>query len=264
MIDEIENLMKQYLKWLRDRTKLRQMGDSVEITTPYLDRHNDYMQIYVTKQGDDFCITDNGYTLDDLEMSGCNMKAPKRQELLETTLGGFGIQLNRNALEVRASLKDFSLRKHNLVQAMLAVNDLFYTTHSTVVSLFNEEVGNWLDESDIRHSPRIKLGGTSGYDHLFNFVIPKSRSAPERLIRVINRPNRNAAQAAVFSWRDTKSQRGADSVIYFFLNDLKDTGDFSGDRKSISPNILSALESEDDMKPVRWSEKEMVRNALAA
>ena len=35
------------------------------------------------------------------------------------------MQLNGNALEVRASADDFALRKHNLVQAMLAVDNLF-------------------------------------------------------------------------------------------------------------------------------------------
>lgn len=265
MINEIENLMEQYLKWLRDRTVLRKIGDGVEITTPYLDRHNDYMQIYVTRQDDGFCITDSGYTLDDLEMSGCSMKSTKRQELLRTTLAGFGIKLEDNALEVQTSPKDFSLRKHNLVQAMLAVNDLFYTKHSTVVSLFNENVGHWLDESDIRYSSRIKLGGVSGFDHFFDFVIPKSKKAPERLIRVVNHPDRNAAQGAVFSADDMKMRRTVDpSKLYVVLNDSKDKDGLSEDRRKISQNVLNALKNNDNIIPFLWSEKKVHLSALAA
>jgi len=46
MIDEIQVLLDKYLQWLKDKTVLRQVNDWVEITTPYLDRHNDYLQMY--------------------------------------------------------------------------------------------------------------------------------------------------------------------------------------------------------------------------
>jgi hypothetical protein len=46
MITEMQGLIDKYLAWLKDKTSLRQIDDWVEITTPYLDRHNDYLQIY--------------------------------------------------------------------------------------------------------------------------------------------------------------------------------------------------------------------------
>lgn len=42
MINEVQSLLDQYWAWLRDKTTLRQINDWVEITTPYLDRHNDH------------------------------------------------------------------------------------------------------------------------------------------------------------------------------------------------------------------------------
>jgi hypothetical protein len=68
-------------------------------------------------------LTDDGYTLQDLEQSGCKLDSGRRQGLLKMTLNGFGVQLNDRALEVHTSPDNFGLRKHNLVQAMLAVND---------------------------------------------------------------------------------------------------------------------------------------------
>src|SRR5712691_3747525 len=48
MAQEIEKLLNDYRAWLRDKTTLRDVnGEGVEITTPYLDRHNDVLQIYV-------------------------------------------------------------------------------------------------------------------------------------------------------------------------------------------------------------------------
>ncbi|WP_418888699.1 DUF1829 domain-containing protein, partial [Methanothrix soehngenii] len=37
----------------------------------------------------------------------------------------------------------------------------------------------------------MKFTGKSGYDHLFDFVIPKSKKRPERILQAINRPSRD-------------------------------------------------------------------------
>lgn len=254
MIQDIQRLLDAYHAWLKDKTALRQIDQWIEITTPYLDRHNDYIQIYARKANGGYVLTDDGYTLDDLEQSGCKLQSPKRQDLLKMTLNGFGVQLRDNALEVHASPDNFPLRKHNLAQAMLAVNDMFYLAVPMVASLFYEDVVAWLDVHDIRYTPKVKFTGKTGYDHLFDFVIPKSRRQPERIIQTINRPNRDTAQAVVLSWIDTKEVRSADSRAYALLNDSE---------QAVSPNVLDALRSY-DVQPVPWSQRESVREELAA
>lgn len=182
------------------------------------------------------------------------LQSPKRQELLKMTLNGFGVQLQGSALEVHASPDNFALRKHNLVQSMLAVNDMFYLAVPMVASLFYEDVVAWLDVHDIRYTPKVKFTGKTGYDHLFDFVIPKSRRQPERIIQTINRPNRDTAQAVVLSWIDTREVRSADSKAYALLNDSEQT---------VSSAVLDALRSY-DVQPVPWSQRESVREELAA
>lgn len=254
MIEEIQRLLDAYHAWLKDKTILRQLDQWIEITTPYLDRHNDYLQIYAKKTNGGFVLTDDGYTINDLEQSGCKLQSPKRQELLKMTLNGFGVQQCDNALEVHASPDNFALRKHNLVQAMLAVNDMFYLAVPLVTSLFYEDVVAWLDVHEVRYTPKVKFTGKTGYDHLFDFVIPKSRQQPERIIQTINRPSRDTAQAVVLSWIDTKEVRSADSRAYALLNDAE---------QAVSSNVLDALRSY-DVRPVPWSQRESVREELVA
>lgn len=254
IIQDIHKLLDAYHVWLKDKTVLNQIDQWVEITTPYLDRHNDYVQIYVKKVNEGFLLTDDGYVIDDLKQSGCKLDSRKRQELLKTTLNGFGVKKDGNALQVHASAGNFSLRKHNLVQAMLAVNDMFYLAVPMVASLFYEDVVAWLDVHDIRYTPKVKFTGKTGYDHLFDFVIPKSRQQPERVIKTINRPDRSAAQAVVLSWIDTKEVRTPESRVYALLNDSEQT---------VHQAALDALRSY-DVRPVMWSQREDVREELAA
>ena len=126
MIDEIQSLLDGYSKWLGDRTKLRSVGDCVEVTTPYLDRHNDSLQIYVKAISGGFVLSDDGYILDDLAMSGVEIAGARCEDLLEITLRKFGVIQNSRSLEVHANTSNFALQIHNLLQAMVAVNDLFH------------------------------------------------------------------------------------------------------------------------------------------
>jgi hypothetical protein len=254
MIQDIQQLLDKYIAWLRDKTALRQIDDWVEITTPYLDRHNDYVQIYAKKTNGGFILTDDGYTIQDLEQNGCKLDSPKRQDLLKMTLNGFGVQLHDHAMEVHASRDNFALRKHSLVQAILAVNDMFYLAVPMVASLFYEDVVAWLDVHEVRYTPKVKFTGKSGYDHLFDFVIPKSRQQPERIIRTINRPNRDTAEAVTFAWIDTKEVRSFDSRAYALLNDSE---------QAVSQAVVDALLYW-AVRPVPWSQRENVREELAA
>lgn len=255
MIQEIEKLMSDYHKWLKDRTSLRAIEKCVEITTPYLDRHNDYVQIYACRDEEGIFLTDDGFTIDDLIHSGCKLDSPKRQNLLKLTLNGFGVKLlNDNTLIVHTSPDNFSLKKHSLVQAILAVNDLFYLSGPVVASLFYEDVVHWLDQNDIRYTPQVKFSGKSGYDHNFDFVIPKSKKSPERILHTISSPNRDKAQSVAFAWLDTKEVRKPDSQAFALLND--------SDIK-ISSNVIDALQNY-DVIPVLWSKRSLVLDKLAA
>jgi len=254
MINEIQGLVDEYTRWLKEKTQLRQVDEWVEITTPYLDRHNDYLQIYARRRNGDYVLTDAGYILQDLELSGCKLDSPKRRALLMMTLNGFGVKLNKDRLEVYTSATSFAPSKHNLIQAMLAVNDLFGLATPMTASLFYEDVIAWLEANDIRYTSNVKFTGQSGFDHLFDFIIPKSRNQPERILKTISSPNRNTAQAVAFSWIDIKEARPPESKAYAILNDID---------HPVPGNVLDALKNY-NVKPVLWSNREAVAGELAA
>jgi len=253
-VAEIEKLLKDYREWLKDKTTLRQVNGSwVEITTPYVDRHNDALQIYVRSENGTLVLTDDSYIIHDLEASGCKLDTQKRKDLLQMTLNGFGVKLNREAIEVQATPDNFPLRKHNLIQAMLAVNDLFYLAKPIIESLFYEDVVAWLDANDIRYTPSVKFTGISGYDHHFHFAIPKSRNQPERIVQAITRPTRDNALLFINAWGDTRQVRAPESKAYAVLND----------EQPIPGAVLEAFRNY-DIRPVPWTERIDVVIELAA
>jgi hypothetical protein len=112
----------------------------------------------------------------------------------------------------------------------------------------------WLDANEIRYTPMVKLTGVSGYDQLFDFVMPKSRKEPERIVQAITRPTRETALSFINAWSDTQKVRSRESKAYAVLNDVE---------QAISGGVLDALRNY-QIKPVPWSVRAEVVTELAA
>lgn len=137
---------------------------------------------------------------------------------------------------------------------MLAVNDMFYMAEPFVSSIFYEDVISWLDTNDIRYTPHLKFTGKSGFDHNFDFVIPKSRVKPERIIQTITHPNKESATSLAFSWFDTKEARPLEAKAYAFINDQE---------RQVPVEVMEALRSY-DVTPMPWSQREEILTEFAS
>jgi len=211
MVTDVLALIRSYADWIVEQISVRTIGEYQEITTPFLDRHNDCIQIYLKELAEnDYLLTDGGYTITDLKACGCPIDTDKRIDLLHETLRGFGVQLEEeNELTVHASPGNFPQRKHNLIQAVLAVNDLAYTSKQNVGLLFTEDVKQWLKKLNVRYIEKTAIFGKSGLGHAFDIVIAPSLDGkyPERIIQPFNNPTLQQAQALAFKWTDIKETR---------------------------------------------------------
>jgi hypothetical protein len=247
-------LVTAYAAWLKARIVVQDVDGACEITTPFLDRHNDHLQIYVQKTEQGLLLSDDGYTIRDLRANGCELSSEKRKQTLKEILNGFDVQLVGDELQVAAQIQNFPFKKHNLLQAMLAVGDLFVLASPTVASLFHEDVEHFLLSNEVRYTPSIKFTGKSGFDHRFDFVIPASRQRPERILRALNRPDKDHVSALIFSWEDIREVRSTDALAFAVLND----SDYS-----VGPEIVGAL-TQYEIVPVLWSRRQDHISELAA
>lgn len=250
---ECEKLIDDYLNWLRTGLSVEKLDRACELTTPFLDRHNDHLQIYAVKDNGKIELSDDGYILSDLRTGGLDLKTPKRRAVLDATLGGFGVKTDGKRIFVEASSRNIGQRLHSLLQAMLAVNDMYVMGQARVATFFWEDVREFLDQNDVRYSPRVKIPGRTGYDHAVDFLIPKSKRRPERIVQAINSPSKNTIASYLFVLEDTRDVRESDTEAYAFLNDQH--GEVGGD-------VIEALNAY-TVKPVHWSKRNDFVKALA-
>lgn len=249
-------LARSYLSWIRTNVTEEALDETTtELTTPFLDRHNDHIQIYAERHDHDlFLLTDDGYITSELKASGVERRGSRRQELFQGLLSGYGVTLVGNELQVEADPSNLGQRVHNLVQAMLSLDDMFVLSEPQVKQVFIEDVTNFLDDSNVRYSPRVKIAGKSGLDHMVNFVIPKSRGAPERILQAINNPRRDRVESLLFAANDTRAVRGMDVTYFALINDSK---------REVPSDIINALSAyEISARP--WSRRDEIVESLAA
>lgn len=246
---EYNQVIDDYVTWIKDNTYLRTIGDGryAEISTPFLDRHNDHLEIYVTKKGDTIRLSDDGFTLSDLKASGVEMTSTKRQQIFRTVLNGFGVQLSdQDELYLDANPTNIGQKKHYLIQAILAVNDMYVMSQENIYSLFKEDVERFFGSKDIYYTKDIKIGGKSGFDHNIDFVISASRSKPERLIKTVNVPKKDTIGPVLFTFADIAAVRETTTKNIIIYNDIE---------RSVSTDVASAIKNY-GVIGIPWSEKE--------
>ena len=125
----MEDLIKKYIEWLNNKISFRQLGEWYEITTPFLNHHNDYIQIFAKRDNNRIQLSDDSITLDELELVGVNIeRSEKRKAELSVILNSFGIKKdNQNELFLHCTENNFPESKHRFIHAVV----LFHKPHDS-------------------------------------------------------------------------------------------------------------------------------------
>lgn len=240
-----------YLAWLKSEITEVDLGNGyTEITAPFLDRHNDYLQIYVKElENSMYRLSDDMYTITDLKMSGLDFNTPKRKQVLQDLILKRGIKYNIKSDELYLEVPKSALgeAQHQLFQAMLDINDLFYLNQTSIKTFFFEDVENFFHKNKIYFSKDIALKGKSGYTQSFDFLLQQNASHPERFIKLLSNPKRANIERFIFSWTDIKESRRNDSKLIVMINDQEKI-------KGISEHVQHL--NEYGIQSVQWSEKD--------
>lgn len=250
--DDCETLVDNYVGWLRERFAFSEVDGVCEISTPFVDHRNDHIDVYVKRQPDGtLVLTDGGDTVQDLDLSGVDLSSPHRRRMLDTIASVRGVALENGELLVRSTPQDFPRKKHALIQAMLAVGDLYVTSRERVRGLFMEDVREFLSGHSIPFVPSVKIPGRSGFDHFADFVIPATASMPERILQAISVPTRQTVSLLLFMWQDIQGYREGGSQAFAMLND-----------EERDPSEVAAALSAYHISPLRWSLQSAAVSAL--
>ncbi|MCZ2260632.1 DUF1829 domain-containing protein [Sporosarcina sp. G11-34] len=245
----IQDLKLLYDQWNNKKLILEDFSDFIEITTPFVDMHHDYIQLFFTHQKNGtYMISDDGHIVNELEMLGVNVNnAKKRKEFFNTTLKIFGVAFNSETNELCVSfdsLDDYPKKQNNLLQCILRVSDMLLTARNTVASIFTEDVATFFEDNNVFYTPDPGFIGKSGNQQNFDFALPRTKKKNEKLIRAINTPSADNYTPPLFSFIDVRDAR-PDSDFFVLAND----GNIP-----IADKFLSSLNNY-DVEVLAWSKR---------
>ena len=219
---DIQKMIDSYANWIKERITFEKVNEYYEITTPYLDRFDDFLQIYVKQLKDGtIYMTDDGYIIGNLLSCGLSLrKNSNKFKILERIVINYGLQLKGEEITTKAELNNFPLKKHLMVQAMLSVDNMFELRKENVKNLFLEDVIEYFDKNDIFYTRDFSIVGKTGNIYSYDFHFQRSKNnSNERFCRTINKLNKTIRDSTIFNWIDTKEKRTDKSELIVILND---------------------------------------------
>ena len=244
----VQELIDSYADWLKKEISFDEIGEYYEITTPFLNHSNDYLQLYIKQENDEIYFTDDCATIQELRANGIQL-TNSRKKLLRSILLQYGIELKGDELVARAPIRSFAQKKHMFIQAMIRIDDMFALSRTKVSSYFIDDIQDFFKANDIFYIENAQFTGKSGYSHNYDFVLQRSKNKPERLCQAMNTPNKTNVSSMLFAWDDTKQVRKNQSQLIVLANDIN----------GVSANVVEALAAY-DAKLIKWSERNLPQN----
>ncbi len=244
----IQKLIEDYTSWLKSEITFDKIGEYYEITTPYLDNANDYLQIYVKQEGNDILFTDDSAIIHGLKMHGIQLTS-NRKSYLERILCQYGVKLQGDELVAKAPINGFAQKKHLFIQAMLRIDDMFSVSKSKASSFFLDDIQDFFAEREIYYSDNVQFAGISGFAHNYDFLLQRTKTKPERFCQAVNNPNKSNMGNILFAWHDTKPARKSESQLIVILNDTNNIA------RGVEDAFLNY-----EAEVIRWSTRNDERN----
>lgn len=244
---DIQKMIDDYANWLKSEITVAKVGEYYELTTPYLDRFNDYFQIYIMQEPDGrMTLTDDGYVIGNLISSGMSFKVNSRRKImLDRILQNFSLRLDGNAIVTSATASDFPQKKHQIVQAMMSIDDMFELSAENVKNFFVEDIETFFNANEIFFSRDFSLLGKTGSIYTYEFHFQRDRNFPERFCKAINKVNESKRNLTIFNWIDTQEKRNNEGELIVMLND----------ENSINDADIAAFKTY-SIKPVLFSKRQ--------
>ncbi|ATY88381.1 DUF1828 domain-containing protein [Lactococcus lactis subsp. lactis] len=242
-------LIEDYVSWYKSNSFVSDHESYTMITTPFVNHINDRIRLYVEKVDDEILITDDGETINELEMMDLDLSNPTRRAIIDNILINFGVKLEDEILTTRVEKKDFARGKHRMLEAIIRLYDLSFTKRRNVISIFSEEVQNYLFDNEMGGIPNSKIAGISGIDYSVDYSIGATKSRPEVLMQFANNFTFDRITTYGFIFDDISALRGTKHNVKSVI--------IANDERQLAEKALLAAKSK-EILVIPWSQKEEI------
>lgn len=259
---DADAIKKSYIDFINQNTHVPKIkGQITEVNTPFVNSTGEGISFDIITNQKSFTITDNGYTLWDMDLMGINLKRKsKRKDLFMSQIRYYGFELNdENQIFKKTTKSELGQSIHDMTQLLISIYDLTYLSKANVYQQFFEDVKNYFNENTDKYIylPAFNISGKSHLNHRFDYAFHKDKKT--KLVKVYNKITKSQIESILASWLDTTEVRK------FEYNDNEELRIIVSDEgyKDLSDDHMLALEAY-NIKVVNFDDKEKIEQEFAA
>lgn len=208
--NELNGISSNWISFISDNTKFDRLDNKkIQISTPFADAFNDgiVFNIIPTDNGR-YLITDEGYTIWNLQTNGINVKQKKsnRWRILLSIIQPDGFKVDSNDAIFKDNLlkKDLSQSITDFVQILISVSDIAFMNRSNTAGIFTDDVKSYFSSRRDTYSyiPIIYADGKTNQKYKFEYLFtPKPNDF--KLTKLYNTLSKTSMEAIIGIWSDT-------------------------------------------------------------
>jgi hypothetical protein len=229
-------------KKLADSFRVIQGTEWVKVVTPFLDKRRDNIQLYVREEQDGWKVTDDGFFLDDLEMTFGSV--PELVARAFNIVNSAGLSFKGHQMEITSESDEIFesiMEAVSIAYRIMAIEPIKYPVHPI---RFVSAVEKAIVDAGLPWRPHVTFPGRSGYQHQFNFEVTTSKRGTS-LLRVVNNAGAKASfESYLLALTDIRAENAGIPVSMVAHQDTR-----SADQKRVVERQQGVVLSVADLVP---------------
>jgi hypothetical protein len=192
---------QQFRETVSTKVRLQAEGQNrYRVLTPFQFEDRDHLAVVLKKEGDTWCLSDEGHTYMHLtyDIPEKDLHKGTRAKVISNSLDAFSIQDREGELLLPVSDGQFGNALYDFVQALLKITDVGYLTRERAKSTFLEDFRSFLEER-IPESRRTFDWHDEQHDPAGNYTVDCRINGMARPLLVFALPSDDRVRDATIS-----------------------------------------------------------------
>lgn len=220
-------IAKQWLDEMKHKSNFIPLnGQNIRFNTPFIDPFGDEYKVLIRSKSSSYEVTDQGYTIWNLKSRGNDVtkKDSTRMNIVNGIISDNNVSLkpDNNALYKEVySKSEVAQAINQVLDSMMKVSDLVFTSRSKVKKIFKEDVLDYLSKNKKKFSYDLgfRVNGKSNMSYNLDFVFRKNLS-DARWTKIYTSLTKDVAERAIGIWLDTDIYRNNNPSVNATFNIL--------------------------------------------
>ncbi|NLR33181.1 DUF1828 domain-containing protein [Levilactobacillus tujiorum] len=258
---DIQNIASNWINWITKETHFKTLSNNnIQISLPFTDSSGDGIIFNVEPKENGFLVTDQGYTIWNLEVNGVNVtkKDSNRWRILQSIINPYKFQINqKNEISKIVTESELSQTITDFAQIIINVSDIAFMNRSNTSGMFFDDVHTYFSNKRSEYSflKNFYADGKTNQKYRFEYLFTP-RPNDFKLTKLYNTLSKNSMDAVIGIWSDTQQFReenyGSNATFNLLLNGISEK------EKPYVEGLMSH-----DIQVIDFQDKSSVKEKLA-